>query len=502
MKKDEYKPSLKVNAILSFIVQLITYLTPLVCSPYLSRVLGAENIGIYSFAYSYAHYFLLFAAFGFTDFGARLVSKNRDNLEKRNSIFWTILFVRLLFVVVALGIYFVLAFSGLFQGVYDKNVLFSLALIIVSAAFDISFFFRGIEKFKFISFATAIANVLYVVSIFTLVRSTNDLVIYTLLKSGSTLLISLIMWIFCKNRISKPSIQKEHLLSTLKGGAAFFLPSLVMGISASLDQTFIGLFSNNVQVAYYQQSLKITTLLFSVVYAFSPVVLSRISLLRNDSEKNKDEINVLIAKSILLVFALLIPAVVGLYLIGKQFIPLYYGREFYDAVPVFYVLLPIALASSLSSIIINTLYYPVKQTWRVTIIIGISVIINVSLSILLLLTTNLGAIAAAIGTVIGEVIIVTFLTIFARKEINFKIISKDLLKIVIATIVMSALIVAFLFLNDKFFKLNSLVLTIINISIGLITYPLMCILLKEMFAVTVINIIKNKYFNKRSKQNG
>ena len=107
MKKDELKPSLKINTILSFIIQLITYITPLVCSPYLSRVLGAENIGVYSFAYSYAHYFLLFAAFGFTNFGARLISKNRENLEERNTIFWTVLVTRLIFVALALLVYFV-----------------------------------------------------------------------------------------------------------------------------------------------------------------------------------------------------------------------------------------------------------------------------------------------------------------------------------------------------------------------------------------------------------
>lgn len=494
MKQDELKPSLKANTIISFIIQLITYVTPLVCSPYLSRVLGAEGIGAYSFAFSYAHYFLLFAAFGFTDFGSRLISKNRTDLEKRNRLFWSVIFVRSLFVLVSLIVYFSLIFGNVFAKVTDRNLLYALALIIITPLFDTIFFFRGIEKFKFISYSTAAVNLIYIIFIFTLVKNTNDLLMYTILKSGVSLFISLSLWIFAIPRISKPKLDKDEFIPILKGGLMFFLPTLVMSISGSIDQTLIGLFNDNVQVAYYQQSTKITSLIFSISYAFSPIVLSRISLLKNDNEANKEEIREVISKALSLSLFLVIPILSGLYIVAHQFIPAYFGDEFTSAVPTFYAVLPVCVFSSLSSILINSCYYPSGKTTKVTIIIGLSVIFNIALTSVLLLITPLGAIGAAIASSIGELMTVILLLVFAKKEISLKSIGNNIWKIFLSTALMISmlLIVNYLFIFKYYKDIPGILFVVIDALIGVVVYLLMCLILKEKVFYSAINLIRDK----------
>lgn len=60
---------------------------PFICTPYLSHVLGANQIGIYSYTNSYAAYFALVAALGTMSYGSREVSRNRDDRYLRSKSF-------------------------------------------------------------------------------------------------------------------------------------------------------------------------------------------------------------------------------------------------------------------------------------------------------------------------------------------------------------------------------------------------------------------------------
>ena len=82
--------SLKKNFFYSTLYQLLSIILPLITAPYISRVLGPENVGIYSYTYSIANYFVLIAMLGFKNYGIRCVAKVRDNKEKLSREFWSI----------------------------------------------------------------------------------------------------------------------------------------------------------------------------------------------------------------------------------------------------------------------------------------------------------------------------------------------------------------------------------------------------------------------------
>ena len=86
----ESKSSIKKNFVYSTINQIINLITPIVTAPYISRILGAEAIGIQSYTGSIQSYFLLLAALGTMSYGAREISMNRDDPYKRSKLFWEI----------------------------------------------------------------------------------------------------------------------------------------------------------------------------------------------------------------------------------------------------------------------------------------------------------------------------------------------------------------------------------------------------------------------------
>ncbi len=56
----EIRPkSIRHNYIYNLLYEVFALLTPLITTPYISRVLGAEGVGIYSYTYATAQYFVL-----------------------------------------------------------------------------------------------------------------------------------------------------------------------------------------------------------------------------------------------------------------------------------------------------------------------------------------------------------------------------------------------------------------------------------------------------------
>ena len=71
--------SLGVNALLNGIKQCCSIIFPLITFPYISRVLGSDGYGKYSFSYSVTNYFILLAALGIYTYAIREGAKIRDD---------------------------------------------------------------------------------------------------------------------------------------------------------------------------------------------------------------------------------------------------------------------------------------------------------------------------------------------------------------------------------------------------------------------------------------
>ena len=80
--KQQYK-----NYLFNAGYQLVMYLFPLVISAYVSRVLGAENMGIYAYANSIVSICGMFGLLGIANYGSRETAKHRDNKEELSEIF-------------------------------------------------------------------------------------------------------------------------------------------------------------------------------------------------------------------------------------------------------------------------------------------------------------------------------------------------------------------------------------------------------------------------------
>ena len=72
---------IKKNLVYNVAYQILIIILPFITAPYISRVLGAHNVGTYSYTQAFASYFYLFAMLGVVIYGNRTIAAVRDNFD-------------------------------------------------------------------------------------------------------------------------------------------------------------------------------------------------------------------------------------------------------------------------------------------------------------------------------------------------------------------------------------------------------------------------------------
>ena len=104
----------KVNFLYNMVYQVALMILPLITMPYVSRVLGAEGIGTYSYTYSIAQYFLLFGMLGVENYGNRSIARVRDDEQKRSAVFSSI--YTLQFIIASISVIVYVLYIAMFSG--------------------------------------------------------------------------------------------------------------------------------------------------------------------------------------------------------------------------------------------------------------------------------------------------------------------------------------------------------------------------------------------------
>ena len=139
------KPNVKSNYIYNLIYQVVAIILPIISTPYISKVLGANNIGIYGYTLSISAYFILFGSLGVALYGQREIAYVQKEKEKYSKAFFEIFFLKLICMTMSMLLfYFIFVRGNNNYTLYYKILL----LEILANTLDISWLFQGLELFK------------------------------------------------------------------------------------------------------------------------------------------------------------------------------------------------------------------------------------------------------------------------------------------------------------------------------------------------------------------
>ena len=139
--------SVKKNYIYNLAYQVLLVIVPFVTIPYLSRILGVENIGINSFVLSIVSYFVLLANIGVGSLGQREIALHQDDRKTYSKIFWDLFFYQAIVGTISFLAYIIyITFFSSYPGVQ-----WIMAINIVAAVADMAWLYRGLEEYRYIS---------------------------------------------------------------------------------------------------------------------------------------------------------------------------------------------------------------------------------------------------------------------------------------------------------------------------------------------------------------
>lgn len=447
----------KLNLIYNMTYQLLIMIQPLIIAPYISRVLGSEQLGIYSYTFSIANYFVLFAMLGLNNFGNRSISRVRDDIERLSSTFTNIYMLQLITGTIAVIAYiFLIIFS-------DNKLIFLLQLFyVLSATFDITWFFFGMEQFKLTVLRNSIIKILTLVCVIAFVKNTEDLWLYTLIMSLGSLLSQLSLWPFVKKHISfcKPAF--KEVKDIIRPNLIMFIPVISISLYKQMDKIMLGNFSSMREVGVYENATKLNSVPLAFVVAFSTVMLPKMSniVAQGDIKLVKEYI----AKSTQGVMFFSCAAAFGLAAIAQDFAPLFFGEEFEKTGSLIVYLTPTIIIIAWANII-RTQYlipYMKDKVYIYSIITGAA--LNIIFNIIAI--PRFGAAGAALGTVIAELSVASYQIWAVRNELDIVPYMKGSLIYIISGFLMYLGVITFSF-HASF---NAWIMIVLEVIIGATIY--------------------------------
>lgn len=455
--------NVKKNFIYNSAYQLLAIITPLLTTPYLSRVLGANGIGRYSFSYSVAEYFGLFILLGLVNYGNRTIAMVRHNKEKLSRTFCSIYAMQIICSLIVLTGYIIYVMF-----IATDSILAWLQLLyLISVAIDINWFFFGMEKFKLTVTRNTIIKLMSLILTFVLVRTKNDVWIYTALMAGSMLISCMLLWPFVPKWIDFVRVTPQEIIEHIKPNLILFLPVIAISLYNKMDKIMLGIMSSKTEVGFYESSIKLIHVPTSLVTALGTVMLPHVSNLVSNGDYKKSRkyyhsssyFSVFISSAICF----------GIMGVSKEFVPIFYGSGFDKCIYLLAILLPSTIFISFANVIRTQYLIPFQEDGIYVRSVFMGAIVNLVINFTLI--PQLASIGAACGTFVAEIVVCVYQVIRVRKKID-----------VIDTVVHSApFVIISGIMYIVIYPLNIFTSHIFNIGLKVIVGASICLLMSFIY---------------------
>lgn len=256
------------NGIWLTVLQLVNTVIPILTIPYITRILGAEEYGVFSISLNWILYFQVLVEFGFGLSGARKVALI-DNDKELNKLYNNILSSRIILFIISFVLLNIISlFSHFNLKMYICMSL--LCIMILGTTFQLTWLFQGKQDMKFITIINVISRITSVLLIFTLIKTPADLYLYCVLYSITLFLSSIISILVAhkKYNLSFHFSSFADIKNEMNDGKYLFFSSAMIKIFSGFGTTILGIFSTATMTGIYSAIYKIP---YVLTMFFSPV---------------------------------------------------------------------------------------------------------------------------------------------------------------------------------------------------------------------------------------
>jgi O-antigen/teichoic acid export membrane protein len=454
------KRSLKVNAIVNTLNTLLSLAFPLITFPYVSRILGVNQLGKYNFANSINSYFLLIAGLGISSYAVREGTQYRDNQGKIDEFASEMFSINIVSSLLSYAILFVcLLLIRRFDSCRTEILIFSIEII--ATTFGVQWIYNIYEDFVFIAIRSFVFQCLSLILLFCFVKGPGDLDKYVFITVLSLTGNNVFNWFYAKKYCHIKFIKKIDWNHHLKPILVIFSTSIAITIYVSSDTTMLGFLVNddNYSVGIYSVSTKIYNIFKNLIVSFLVVLIPRFSLMVH--EKNgKENVSALFNYLSTILITVASPMIFGLIMLSNDVVLIVSGPDYLKAVPSLIILMVACFFSFFAYLFSQCILIPNKREKDFFVATAISASVNIVLNFILI--PLLQEIGAAITTLLAEIITMLFVRKASKSYIDVNINKNDINSVIIGTL---AVIIICFIANNYIYNMWARVLLSIVISI-------------------------------------
>ncbi|MCP4358087.1 MAG: flippase [Chloroflexi bacterium] len=375
---------------------------------YLARILGVEYYGTLEFSLAVLTYFLVLGDGGLELWATRETARGRDPHE----MLYRVMPLRLLLASAAfILLLLLLPFFPDYPQLKPMLVLFGLLLFAQAAS--LKWVFIGQENMGRVASGLVIAQVVFALAIFFLVRSPEDLLWVPILRLlGDTAMVVYFGWLFVRNY----GRFQSHF--SLRRAKQILRQSLIMGASHGLafmsynfDSLLLGFMVSSEAVGWYGAAYKPITAILAVPVTY---FIGLFPTLSRTFQKDKEAFGSIIGQSMRLTAVLALPIGVGGTFLASGIILFLFGPEYENSI----IPLQILSWSAVLVILRGTFRQSLNAANRQDLDLrcaGTAMAVNVSLNLLLI--PRYGIIGAASTTLLAEMIWITLASYYFYRHV-------------------------------------------------------------------------------------
>lgn len=266
--------SIKKNFAYQLFYQTLISIIPFVTSPYISRVLGADGMGVYSYTFSIITYFKIFAALGIVQYGDRVIAKAKTDQQKLNRTFTSLFILSTMLSLIVTSAY------GLYWAFFvHDNALIALiqGVNLVAGIFDINWFFFGMEQFKITVTRNSILKILTMIAVFVFVKEKSDLWIYVCIVAFGNFISTSAVWYFLPRFVKFTKVTWREIFAHLKPMLVLFMAAIAVSVFSYMDKIMIGKLSEYAELGYYENAWKMIEFPVGFITALGTVMMPKLS---------------------------------------------------------------------------------------------------------------------------------------------------------------------------------------------------------------------------------
>lgn len=335
------------NIISLFTLQGVNYILPLLTIPYLVRVLGLEYFGLLAFATAFIMYFMVLTDYGFNLSATNQIAINKENKQKVNEIFVSVLTIKLTLAI--FGFFIMIGIVSLIPKYQnDLNVFIFTYGMVVGQALIPLWLFQGLETMKYMTYFNILAKFIATGSIFIFVQEQNDYFLVPILTSLGFITAGLLSlyWAFREFNMKFYIPSKRQLMIQLKHGWPVFINNVFVNLYSTTNIIILGLLTNNTVVGYYSLAQQIVGAISGL---FAPITQALYPYMSSVFKESKNKFRSIFTKTTLIFTRTSLIFIALLYFFADKVVQLISGEENFAVVSILMIISISILTSPLGT---------------------------------------------------------------------------------------------------------------------------------------------------------